>query len=158
MQDQQKKFRRNVAVVVLDDQGLILACERSDVKGAWQLPQGGIEEGESDEAAMKRELKEEIGTDDISIIGRLKDPIRYDWPEKLYSRGYHGQEQIYFLVRLKNTKSINLHSWGEVEVEFSSVEWVGKNEFLSRISGFKTAAYTEALEKLSAAFPNLMKD
>ena len=53
-------YRQNVAIVVVNREGLILACRRSDAYQAWQLPQGGIEAGEEPEEAMWRELEEEI--------------------------------------------------------------------------------------------------
>ena len=66
-----REYRRNVAIVVVNHAGLVLACHRSDSTGIWQIPQGGIEEGESDEEAMHRELEEEIGTSDVDILGKL---------------------------------------------------------------------------------------
>ncbi|MCB0324062.1 MAG: RNA pyrophosphohydrolase [Bdellovibrionales bacterium] len=151
-----KLFRRNVAIVVLNTEGHLLACRRSDRFHTWQLPQGGIEEGETEEAAMYRELREEIGTDLVDIIGRLEEPIRYDWPEHLYYRGYHGQEQSYFLVRLRPQAEICLET---EEPEFDCAEWVTVGEFFSRLdAGFKTDAYRQAIDELLLRYPGTVKE
>ncbi|MCB0345398.1 MAG: RNA pyrophosphohydrolase [Bdellovibrionales bacterium] len=151
-----KLYRRNVAAVVVNANGEILACERSDVAGAWQLPQGGIEADETPEQALLRELKEEIGTCDVEIIGSLPEPIKYDWPEKLYRRGFHGQEQNYFLVRLNESAQINLNADAN-HVEFSSCRWMCMSDFLSLVSGFKSDAYREALTQFAQLFPDSLK-
>lgn len=134
-------YRKNVAAVVANSAGLILACERSDRTGAWQLPQGGIENGESPEEALFRELEEEIGTSDVTIIDRLNEVIRYDWPKKLYKKGYLGQEQHYFLVNLKEEGLLNL----EDSVEFQSTKWMKPQEFIKVVEGFKAEAYETAI-------------
>ena len=148
------KYRLNVAAFVLNPEGRILCCERSDRRGAWQLPQGGIEDGETTEEALFRELREEILTDGISVLGRLDAPIRYDWPEHLHQRGFAGQEQHYFLVRL-NERGLNEFK-GEPSEEFGSFDWVGSAEFTSRCEGFKAEAYRIALRLFSEMFPGLI--
>lgn len=148
-----KLYRKNVAVVVINSKGLVLACHRSDIAGAWQLPQGGIDREETPEQAMWRELREEIGTDKAELLGHLPEPIRYDWPEHLYSRGFHGQEQYYFLVRLHPEAKIDLNSRGKHKAEFNRYAWLTRTEFESRLEGFKADAYRQALTQLSNAFP-----
>lgn len=144
-------YRQNVAIVVVNREGLILACRRSDAYQAWQLPQGGIEAGEEPEEAMWRELEEEIGTTDVKVIGRLKKPIRYDWPTQLHRRGFSGQEQTYFLVRLKKKAAIDI--FAHEKPEFDKTEWLHVEDFLERIEGFKAAAYEKALKKLRKKYP-----
>lgn len=150
------EYRKNVAVFVLNDEGLILACERSDVEGAWQLPQGGIEEGESATDAMYRELHEEIGCRDVEILHQLDEVIRYDWPPHLREKGFAGQEQVYFLVRLNAAAVIDVEA--AESGEFRSVEWVNAREFSSRAGGFKRDAYLLALERLLAAMPGTIRE
>jgi putative (di)nucleoside polyphosphate hydrolase len=109
---------------------------------------------------MFRELEEEIGTSDVEIIGTLENPIRYEWPESLYSRGFRGQEQYYFLVKLKPGAVPDCKNC--LSKEFSKLEWLSKKDFISRISnlkkpGFKTEAYLKALTQLSEKFPGLIK-
>ena len=146
-------YRPNVAIFALNSAGKILLCERSDVAGAWQLPQGGIDEGETVPQAAVRELFEEVGVSDAEVILQLSDPIRYEWPESLYVRGFRGQEQFYVAVRLRDDVVFNL---GLHQQEFSSVEWVGQSVFLSRIRGFKAKAYEEALKQINFLHPGMI--
>lgn len=146
-----EEFRKNVAIVVVNAEGLILAAERSDVPGAWQLPQGGIDEGEDEETAMFRELEEEIGTREVDILERLPEVIRYDWPESLYDRGYRGQEQTYFLVRLRPTARIDLTT--HTKQEFSQIAWMNAEEFLKLVRGFKADAYRTAVSRFRVLLP-----
>lgn len=151
----QKKYRPNVAMLILNAKGQILTCERSDIPLAWQIPQGGIDQGENPEQAMWRELEEEIGltNKNARLLGRLPNPILYDWPEHLYSRGFHGQEQHYFLLRLDGNAKILLDTEHK---EFANTLWLSKNEFLSLVEGFKKEAYRRALEEFEKLFPGLI--
>lgn len=148
------KYRPNVAGVIINTKGRILICERFDIEGSWQLPQGGVDEGESLEAAFLREMREEIGTSELKIIGKLERPIKYDWPEKLHSRGYLGQEQHYFLAELIDLDSICLVPI-RGEQEFSSYRWVGLRELKESVSGFKKEAYLDALDQLVNKFSDI---
>jgi putative (di)nucleoside polyphosphate hydrolase len=148
---QEKPYRRNVAAFVLNEEGKILTCRRSDNPNNWQLPQGGVKEAEALDAAMLRELKEEIGTSEVDVLYMLDQPIRYAWPVHLHQRGYQGQEQHYFLVRLREAAAINLHA--DDNAEFDYAEWLSANQFLNRLDGFKAAAYTQALRQLMQLFP-----
>ena len=150
-----KIYRRNVAIIVLNDVGQILAGERSDIPGAWQLPQGGIEDGETPLEAMRRELVEEIGTASVSILAELPHTISYDWPETKFDGRYHGQEQNYFLVRLEAHAVIDLNG-PESTDEFSSILWLGATEFVSRVSGFKAEAYKEAIAYFQKHYPEII--
>jgi putative (di)nucleoside polyphosphate hydrolase len=148
-------YRPNVAIIIINEKGEILACHRSDVKGAWQFPQGGIEQNESLEDAMRRELREEIGTDEVDIIGILPYRIKYDWPKELYKRGFRGQEQAYFLTKLRASAEVDLE---QSEGEFDRVEWIPAGEFIKRLSGFKVEAYREALDYFKGCFPNMISE
>lgn len=154
MSQKSSNYRLNVAAIVLDEQGRILCCERSDRKGAWQLPQGGIEEGETTEEALFRELREEILTDGVTVLGRLDSPIKYDWPDNLHQNGYVGQEQHYFLVRL-NARGLSEFTGASSE-EFGSFVWTGEADFLSRSLGFKSEAYRSAIALFKIMFPGVI--
>ncbi len=155
-QTDEKYYRKNVAVVVLNDQGYILACRRSDKWQSWQLPQGGIDEGETPKQAMMRELEEEIGTNKVSVLGQLPCTICYDWPSTEYFRGFHGQEQWYFVVRLQPEAKINLSL--HPPIEFDKTQWMGAKSFLAEVKGFKRAAYVKALALLQQQLPGLIQD
>ena len=148
------KYRQNVAAFIVDGSGLILICRRSDKFKTWQLPQGGIDEEESPSEALHRELLEEIGTDKIEIIHQLKDTIRYNWPEHLHRDGFIGQEQTFFLVRLRGKIDLEHAS----SKEFDKFNWINSSQFKQIDSGFKTQAYRLALEKLTKLFPELFME
>ena len=100
---QEKKYRPNVAIIVLAPtypfECKLLIAQRNDIKGVWQFPQGGIDEGESPEDAMFRELKEEIGTNKVEIISQYPQWLSYDFPENIAKKmRFDGQNQKYFLV------------------------------------------------------------
>jgi putative (di)nucleoside polyphosphate hydrolase len=152
----ERKYRKNAAAFVINQSGQILACRRADKYHSWQIPQGGVDAGESLEEGMLRELEEEIGTRDVEVIGALPQPIRYDWPPHVQKHGYHGQEQHYFLVRLRAETKINIQA--HLPAEFDQTDWVGAQEFLNRLDGFKAAAYTEALQQLKTKYPDTFAD
>lgn len=141
---------------MLNEGGSILACRRADEWKSWQLPQGGIDRDEELEHAMRRELEEEIGTSEVDIIGCLANPIRYDWPSTEYYKGYHGQEQWYYLVRLREGARIDLTV--HAPVEFDRAEWMSASEFLKNVTGFKRPAYLKAIRLMIEQFPGYIKD
>jgi putative (di)nucleoside polyphosphate hydrolase len=147
-----KKYRPNVAAIIVNDNGKILACHRADMEGIWQVPQGGINKTETAEEALLRELEEEIGTKEVDIIWKLPETLRYDWYEKNRNLGFDGQEQTYFLVRLHENAVINLN---KSNPEFNKYKWMPTNEFLSCLSEFKKEVYTTAIKKMKDKFPNL---
>lgn len=156
-----RPYRKNVAAVVLNREGFILTCRRRDFHTTWQLPQGGIEENETAEEAVLRELDEEIGTREVEILGRLVDPICYDWPPEVAHKEYRGQEQVYFLLRLIPGAVLNFaaHPPGE----FDCSEWLGCSDFLNRLDrsargGFKFDAYENALRELRKQFPGVIAE
>lgn len=151
-----KGYRKNVAAVVLNSAGLILACERSDLDGAWQFPQGGIDKGETPGEALLRELQEEIGTSDVEILTQLQHPLRYDFPPELDDRPHRGQEQTYFLVRLNPSAKINLTAHDHPE--FKRTEWVTAAEFLRRLTGFKSPVYSAALREFQRQCPGMISE
>ncbi|MDR2638918.1 MAG: RNA pyrophosphohydrolase [Helicobacteraceae bacterium] len=145
----EKNYRPNVAAVILSSQYPktceLLIAERSDIKGAWQFPQGGIDGGEDTKTALFRELSEEIGTNEVEIIAEHPDWISYDFPgavaERMYP--YDGQRQKYFLVRLKNSAAINLETKSP---EFTRFKFVPVGEALKKVSYFKRPIYKKVLE------------
>ncbi len=144
-----KRYRPNVAAVVLSAK-YPLKCElfiasRSDIEGAWQFPQGGIDSGENPREALFRELEEEIGTRDVEIIAEYPQWLEYDFPQKIAQKMYpfDGQSQKYFLVRLKNDALINLATQ---EPEFCDHKFVSLNEIFDFITYFKRPVYKQVLD------------
>ena len=103
---------------------------------------------------MMRELEEEIGTCDITILSKLPEVLRYEWPEKLYKRGYRGQEQTYFLVRIGANAVIDLNA--HEQKEFSAFEWISAGDFVGRLSGFKAETYVRAIEEFKKLHPGMI--
>ena len=91
MSETELKYQENVAAILRNARGEILICERVSVKGAWQFPQGGVDEGETLEQAMVREVWEEIGVKawDFTLVER-RGPYRYVFGKGRTKRGFHG--------------------------------------------------------------------
>ena len=148
MKSQNKKYRPNVAAVVLSSaypsKVEFFIGHRCDIKDAWLFPQGGIDEGESPREALLRELAEEIGTNNVEVIAEYPHWLSYDFPETVASKMYpfDGQKQRYFLVRLKETKAINLAT---NDPEFVDFRFVSGDELFSCVSHFKKTIYKKVL-------------
>ncbi len=122
------RYRLNVAGIIRKEDGKILVCERIDVVGAWQFPQGGVQEGESVLAALKRELREEISLrpSDYEVRER-RGPYRYLFPKGIKKKDAHGQEQTYFLLDLVADPSVV--DVNTATPEFRAVQWVEPTKF-----------------------------
>ena len=153
----QQGFRANVAAAVVDGRGHILLARRTD-GGGWQLPQGGMQQGENPEEAMFRELQEELGLvpSGTEVLAATAGWHRYQIPlsvRKLRGKmaeGFHGQAQRWFLLRLAaNEDAICLNA--EVCPEFDSWRWVTYWYPVNCVVEFKREAYRQGLTDLSAA-------
>jgi putative (di)nucleoside polyphosphate hydrolase len=128
MNDTEIKLKTNVAAILRNVKGEILVCERLGMDGAWQFPQGGIDEGETAEEALQRELREEVGVKpgDYTIV-ESRGPYRYLFGEGRKKRGHHGKEQTYFLCDYhKPDDSIDVQTDAP---EFQRYRWVAPAEF-----------------------------
>ncbi len=145
-------YRPNVGAALFNRDGLVLVARRVDIApprgadGVWQLPQGGIDDGEEPRAAVIRELGEEIGIgpDDATIIGEHPEWLHYDLPAELIGRAlrgkYRGQRQRWFALRfLAGDEAIRLDAHDEVE--FDAWKWVALAEIPHLPVGFKTPVY-----------------
>jgi putative (di)nucleoside polyphosphate hydrolase len=152
MKASKEGYRPNVAMVVLNSKNKVLICRRTNTK-TWQFPQGGVDNNENLEKAMYRELLEEVGLrkDDVQYIGESDDTIIYDIPKTIRSKvlggKFKGQEQKWFLLRIKNDDhEIRLDY--EAFPEFDTFEWVSFWQPIDRIVDFKKEAYRKALSEL----------
>jgi putative (di)nucleoside polyphosphate hydrolase len=144
------RFRPNVAALVINTKGKLLVCERFGEPGAWQFPQGGVDHGEDMAEALKREVREEIGLQPKHYkIIEVRDGYRYLYPKairskKLKKHGNHGQEQTYFLCKLKsNAPKVDVHQW---PAEFQDYRWIKPENFkLKWLPDFKKDVYLEVL-------------
>ena len=144
----EKIYRPNVAVVVLSSDYPhtkdVFIAERSDVTDSWQFPQGGIDDGESSEEALFRELEEEIGTRDVTIIAEYPEWISYDFPSHIAKKmaPFAGQKQRYYLVRLNTGAEVNI----DTEIpEFSDHKFVDFSVLFEYIAHFKRPVYEKVL-------------
>jgi len=149
MEDNTKKYRPNVAAIVLSSsypaKCEIFIASRIDVEDAWQFPQGGIDEGETPSEALFRELKEEIGTNEVDIIAEFPEWVSYDFPPSVASRmaPFDGQTQKYFLVKLHKGAKININT--EIP-EFSQYKFVKTEKLNDFITFFKRTVYKKVLK------------
>ncbi|MEA1893213.1 MAG: RNA pyrophosphohydrolase [Campylobacterota bacterium] len=144
-----KLYRPNVAMIVVSSEypkkKEIFVAQRDDLTDVWQFPQGGIDEGESSEEAMFRELKEEIGTKKVKIISEFPRWISYDFPPEIAKRmkPYIGQKQRYFLVKLKKRAEINIET---KHPEFSDYKFVSVEDALDLSASFKRVVYKKVIK------------
>ncbi len=150
---QEKFYRPNVAAIIVSsaypEKKQIFIAERSDLAGVWQFPQGGIDEGESSQEALFRELKEEIGTNKVEVIAEYPEWIAYDFPAHVAVKmaPFAGQKQRYYLVRLKKNAKINLDT---KHPEFKNYEFVALEELNEKIAHFKKPIYEEVISHFRA--------
>ena len=144
----EKNYRPNVAAVIVSsnypEKCEIFVAQRSDIPGAWQFPQGGVDENEKIKDALLRELKEEIGTDEVDIIAEYPEWISYDFPETVAKKMYpfDGQKQKYFFVRLKKSAKIKLDT---TVPEFSEYKFVNALNVMETVSHFKRPIYKKVI-------------
>ena len=148
-------YRKGVGAVLFNTAGRIFVGRRVDqAQDAWQLPQGGIDAGESPEHALWRELREEIGTDRAEIIARTADWVRYDLPESLIGKAwrgrYRGQEQIWFALRFTG-QDADIDITAADHPEFDAWRWAAIEELPALAVAFKRPVY----ERLVAEFGRL---
>ena len=133
-------FRAGVVLAIVDQQGRLLAFERSDVRNSWQLPQGGLNSGEDVEAAAWRELREETGlTAEFVTLEREADVwVGYELPEDARSsKTGRGQVHRGFRFRLKPDVELPPLPPGE----FRGSQWMPVDELLDRVVDFRRSAY-----------------
>ena len=137
-----------MVAVFTNKSGQILVCERSDIRGSWQLPQGGIEPGESALNAVYREMREEIGCDRFRVKKEASGLIKYKFPENLdkaISKKWIGQSQVWFLAEFDSGFGPDIASG---DGEFVAFGWRDPKEVVSGIVDWKREAYVEGLTKL----------
>ena len=145
-------YRSGVGIMLRNDTGDVLVGSRIDTKPeSWQMPQGGIDAGETPVQAVWRELKEEVGTDKATLVAETKDWLRYDLPTdlvpKVWGGKYRGQEQRWFLLHFTGTEAdlaLDTH-----EAEFSAVRWVPPVELPGLVVGFKRDLYHHVLREFA---------
>ncbi len=140
-------YRPCVGIALFNRQGLVFTGQRIDTPGAWQMPQGGVNAGEDIIKAAKRELREEIGTDNIEITKVMEQTLRYDLPDhlkNLWNGKYKGQEQTWIAARFTGQDSeINLTA--HKPPEFSAWQWMNLEDTVNAIVPFKRETYKKVI-------------
>ena len=145
------RYRRGVGIMLLDPKRRVFVGRRIDTPEAWQMPQGGIDPGESPRQAALRELEEEVGTDQAQIVAVSRDWLRYELPPELqgkaWGRGYRGQEQKWFAMRfLGSDTDIDL---ARHHPEFDAWKWVSAADLAALIVPFKRSLYQAVLREFA---------
>lgn len=145
-------YRANVGIILVNVDGSLFWAKRIG-EDAWQFPQGGIQESESAEQAVFRELREEVGVtkESVEVLGCTQDWLRYNIPEHLIRRRQTpcciGQKQRWFLLRFTGKESdVCLDS--SDKPEFDQWCWVDQLEPPRAVISFKRSVYAEALKEL----------
>jgi putative (di)nucleoside polyphosphate hydrolase len=137
-------FRAGVVTVVVNDRGEVLAFERSDVRGQWQLPQGGIDVGERPVEAAWRELDEEtgLGPGDVELVGEHPDWTVYEWPDHLREQGRRlGQAHRWFTFRVRRA-DVEPAPDGD---EFVDWRWADPRWLIDQVVEFRRPGYRRVL-------------
>ena len=148
-------YRPGVGVVLARPDGRVFVGERIDTPGAWQMPQGGIDEGESARGAALRELQEETGVAPtlVDVERETRDWVRYDLPDHLRGRvwggRYRGQKQKWLLLRFRGSDAdIRIDT---EHPEFGRWEWSAPDDVVRRIVPFKRKVYETVLAEFRDA-------
>lgn len=147
-------FRPNVGIVITNDRGRLLWARRVGGRDAWQFPQGGINEGESAEDALYRELHEEVGLepDAVELLASTRGWLRYRLPKRYQRKGQQpmciGQKQKWYLLKLLVPDDAVVLDHNE-KPEFDHWRWVSYWYPLNQVVYFKREVYRRALKELA---------
>ena len=148
------RYRPNVGVALFSDQGHVFLGRRVNSHGPfqWQMPQGGIDDGEDPATAVLREMEEEIGVPAklVTLLGESSDWIYYDFPPELKARlsgPYLGQRQKWFALRFRGSDGdirLDLHT-----PEFDAWRWARLEEVPALVIPFKRHVYEQVVREFA---------
>jgi len=143
-------YRAGVGAVIFNRRGNILALERADIPGAWQMPQGGLKAAEAPVDAVFREVAEEtgIGPHALQLIDTYPEPLVYDLPAGARNtKTGRGQVQYWFLIRFEGQDgSIDVKAGGE----FRAWQWIPFQSLLTSVAEFRKPLYQRIAERFGS--------
>jgi putative (di)nucleoside polyphosphate hydrolase len=145
-------YRPGVGLMLLDAVGRVWIGRRAGMEGeVWQMPQGGIEPGETPRAAALRELAEEVGTTRARILAESREWLTYELPPELaaarWQGRYRGQAQRWFALAFEGSDAefdLSAHA----KPEFDAWRWAALDELAALIVAFKRPLYERVIEEL----------
>lgn len=146
-------YRPNVGIILVNKRAQVLWARRIG-QDAWQFPQGGIKSDESADAALYRELREEVGLlpEDVDVLGSTKGWLRYRLPKRMVRLNSKpvciGQKQKWFLLQLKSSEEHISFEFGD-KPEFDGWRWVSYWYPLGQVVPFKRDVYRRAMRELA---------
>ena len=155
-------YRPAVGIMPLNHEGNVFVGRCIDMPAglaAWQMPQGGIDPGETPRQAAIRELTEEVGTDKAKILAESRGWLHYDVPEELWQAlggmwggRYRGQRQKWFVMRFTG-EDADIDPTATEHPEFDAWEWVPPQRLPDLIVPFKRQLYLDVLAEFRAYCP-----
>ena len=151
MHNQKLPFRTGVGIILLNNENKVFVGKRKDNPGdKWQMPQGGVEDGENFITAMKRELYEETGIKNIKIIKEIEKIYEYELPENLvgiiWKGKFRGQKQKWYIIKfIGDENEINLNT---KHPEFIEWKWIDAEILPNVIVDFKKKLYIDILKEI----------
>ena len=142
-----QKYRSCVVGVFINADGFVLVAKRKDT-ACWQFPQGGVEAEESEENALYREMLEEIGCNQFSIIQKLEHHLFYDFPiglDRPIAKEFKGQEQRWFLCKFHDSYGPKIEN--AIDDEFEETKWILPEEAFNYVVEWKKQVYFNALNE-----------
>lgn len=141
-------YRLGVGAMVINSKKEIFVGKRiKPTSDAWQMPQGGVEESEDLEKAGRRELEEETSITNVTLLSRTRGWLSYDFPKEMIPNimngRFKGQKQVWLLFEFQGDDSeINIQT---NDPEFSTWQWVSKDQLMEMIVDFKKDLYKKIL-------------
>jgi putative (di)nucleoside polyphosphate hydrolase len=146
-------YRPNVGLVLIAADGRVFAGRRANMPDAWQMPQGGVDRGETPVEAACRELGEEVGTTRALLLRESSEWLAYDVPREVqpasWKDRWRGQAQKWFALAFTGTDSDIDIARDSAHAEFTAWQWMSAHDLVQQIVPFKRAVYGTVLKEFA---------